>query len=131
MPPPRAIGEGGVEGLRESLKGRKAAPLKSYKLHSTQREQLPSVHGAHDPSAHGAAVVAVAGVAASDLDDEDGDMSQFAPAEIAVSRTPAERPPVVLTSVFGETSVFCVGERVCVSVLPDESAEARAESPLV
>lgn len=127
MPPPRAIGEGGVEGLRESLKGRKAAPLKSYKLHSTQREQLPSVHGAHDPSAHGAAVVA-AGVAASDLD---GDTSQFAPAEIAVSRTPAERPPVVLTFVFGETSVFCVGERVCVSVLPDESAEARAESPLV
>ena len=121
--------------MRESLKGRKAAPLKSYKLHSTHREQLPSVHGAHDPSvqvppAHGEAVAA-AGVAASDLDDEDGDMNQFAPAEIAVSRTPAERPPVVLTSVFGETSVFCVGERVCVSVLPDESAEARAESPLV
>ena len=124
-----------MRGCGKSLKGRKAAPLKSYKLHSTHREQLPSVHGAQDPSvqvpsAHGAAVVA-AGVAAADLDDEDGDMSQFAPAEIAVSRTPAERPPVVLTSVFGETSVFCVGERVCVSVLPDESAEARAESPLV
>ena len=119
-----------MRGCGNRRKDEKPRPSNPYKLHFTQREQLPSGHGAHDPSAHGEAVVA-AGVAASDLDDEDGDMSQFAPAEIAVSRTPAERPPVVLTSVFGETSVFCVGERVCVSVLPDESAEARAESPLV
>ena len=72
--------------------------------------QVPVAHGVQFPFGQAADVEEDAEVEADAAASLPLGVASHVPnAPTMLSRTPAERPPVVLTSVFGLTSVVCVG----------------------